>query len=176
MARSTGAAPRQRGRSDGWTFSQSARSKQRGGDQEAVGADDDGIELAGGQLGTGRLLDLDPEPLGRLLGRRRGELAAAAAQRVGAREQEGDLVARCEAGEHVRTERGRRGDGDAHLPQDCLWPQDRHGPLRLSSSVRSMISTPSRWSILVLHGACGKTFELEANLAARRVDAFERDA
>ena len=41
IARSTGAAPRQRGSSDGWTFSQSRSLEQLLGDEHAVAGDDD---------------------------------------------------------------------------------------------------------------------------------------
>ena len=43
IARSTGAAPRQRGSSDGWTLSQSRSVEQRRRDQQPVGADDDRV-------------------------------------------------------------------------------------------------------------------------------------
>ena len=46
IARSTGAAPRQRGSSDGWTFSQSAAREQRLRDQQPVGGDDDRVGAA----------------------------------------------------------------------------------------------------------------------------------
>ena len=75
IARSTGAAPRQRGRSDGWTFSQSRSSEQLLRDQRPVRGDDDrrvAREL-GQPLG---LLHRNPQPLGRLLRGRRADLAA----------------------------------------------------------------------------------------------------
>ena len=64
-----------------------------------------------------------PSRSGDLLRGRRRELAAAAARRVGAGEQVGDLVPCREALEDVRAERSRRGDGEAHLAQDGLRPQ-----------------------------------------------------
>ena len=51
IARSTGAAPRQRGSSDGWTLSQSELARAGRGDQEPVGADDDRVDRVGRQLG-----------------------------------------------------------------------------------------------------------------------------
>ena len=65
IARSTGAAPRQRGSSDGWTLSQSARSSSDGGMQQAVGADDDRVDGLGRQLRPLRLVHRDAEPLAR---------------------------------------------------------------------------------------------------------------
>ncbi len=60
IARSTGAAPRQRGSSEGWTLSQSALIEQVSRDERAVRDDDDGVGIrveAGEALG---LADLDP--------------------------------------------------------------------------------------------------------------------
>ena len=114
IARSTGAAPRQRGSSDGCTLSHSARSSS-----------DCGISRPYAQTtiaSTGSLRQLRPLGLEarrsraarRPPSRRRRELAAAAARRVGPREQVGDLVPRREPLEDVGAERSRRGDGEPH--------------------------------------------------------------
>ncbi len=88
--------------------------EQRVRDEEAVGADDDGVDRDGQELGPLRLVDGDPEPLGSHLRRRRGKPAAPALRRVRPREQVGDLVVGREPLEHVGAEGSRRGDGERH--------------------------------------------------------------
>ncbi len=87
--------------------------EQRVGDEQAVRGDDDRV---GGDLDAlvelGGLRDGNPEPLGRLLGGGRRELAAATARLVGTREQQHDLVLGGEALEDVGAEGGGRCDRD----------------------------------------------------------------
>ena len=86
IARSIGAAPRQRGSSDGCTFSSSSSDEQRLADQLAEGAHDPELGLGGpdplasdsGASVASVRSDLDPELLGGRRGGRRGEPAAAA--------------------------------------------------------------------------------------------------
>ena len=72
-------------------------------------------------------------------------------------------------------ERSRRGDGDgARLSARTGCGRNvASASLRCSSSVRSMISTPSRWS-----SSCwtmrAQPFELEAHVVAARVPSLER--
>ena len=66
--------------------------EQRRRDQHAVRRDDHDGAVPGNDVEPLRLLDRDAEPLGRLLRRRRADLAAAAARPVGPRQQELDLV------------------------------------------------------------------------------------
>ena len=151
IARSTGAAPRQRGRSDGWTLSQSALGEQLRRDEQAVRDDDDGrraeveprLEPLGLQHG-------DPEPLGGDLGRRRGELASAPAGGASGRVRSTRSRVAREPLEDVGPERRGRGDGDpcqAHARRGRGCGRSRASASRRdSSSVRSMMSTPSRWS------------------------------
>ena len=91
-----------------------ALREQAVGNEQPVGADDDGrrieVEARRGALG---LQDGDGEALRHLLRGRRSEPAAAAGRSVRPREQDGDVVASGESLEHVRAERCRRGDRDA---------------------------------------------------------------
>ena len=99
-----------------------------------------------------RLNDVDAESLRGLLGRRSRELASPSRGCVGPGEQGADLVPCGEAFEDVRAEgRGCRDrDLRAHLgstaPRTGCGLSVASAPLRDSASVRSMISTPSRWS------------------------------
>ena len=88
--------------------------EERRRDQQPVGADDDHVGRPWWQLGPLRLVHRDPEPLRRLLRGRRRQAAAAAAGRVGPRQQVGDLVLGREPRQDVGAERCRRGDGEAH--------------------------------------------------------------
>ena len=90
-----------------------ASPEERLGDQQPVGADNDGVrpELDAGLRALG-LEHGDAEPLGGELRRRRRDLPPAAPRRVRARQQRGHLVPRREPLEHVCAERRRRGDGD----------------------------------------------------------------
>ena len=77
-ARSTGAAPRQRGSSDGWTLSHSARSSSSFGISRPYAQTTTVSAASSTRLVEPRgLRDRDPEPLGRLLRGRRREAAAA---------------------------------------------------------------------------------------------------
>ena len=120
-------------------------------DQEAVGADDDrvGAELYG-LVEPGRLSDRDPERLGRLLRRRRRQLAAAPARLVRPREQLRDVVLRRESVEHVGSELPGRRDRDATGHAQPMTMRGRRvasASRRASGVVRSRIRTPSRWSL-----------------------------
>ena len=108
IARSIGAAPRQRGSSDGCTLSSSSSDEQRLADQLAEGADDAELGLGGadplqrlGLVGRLGLQQLDPELVARpprpaagasraaapaaAVGRRDDERRAGAAQAASAR-------------------------------------------------------------------------------------------
>ena len=86
-ARSTGAAPRQRGRSDGCDVEPEPLVEQRLGDDEAVRDRDDdrGTEIEA-RLEPLGLEHGDPEAFRGLLGRRRHELATSARRRIRPRE------------------------------------------------------------------------------------------
>ena len=86
------------------------------GDQHTVGDDDDRRPTSGSTSSSrsGWRTGM-PEPLRRLLRRRRRELPPAPARTVGPRQQERDVVLRGEPLEHVRSERRRRGDRRAPL-------------------------------------------------------------
>ena len=101
--------------------------------------------------GNGCLLRWDKRDLGGellcdQLRRGRAELAAATLRRVRTREQPRDLVLLGEALEDVGAERRRRRDTDAHYRRTARGRNVASASLRCSSSVRSMIITPSRWS------------------------------
>ena len=129
-----------------------ALREQRLGDEQPVGADDDGrrAELEPGVGRSGWSTGMPSRSATSFAGgaASRRPRPAGASGRVSS---DGDVVPLGEPLEHVRTERRRRGDGDA-----------RHGGLptrargagaaapsasrRDSGSVRSMMSVPSRWS------------------------------
>ncbi len=148
-ARSTGAAPRQRGRSDGCTFSHSARERSDVRDQQPVRGDDDGVGRDVDVLvETWRLLHRNAEPFGNFLRRRRRELAAAAARLVRTRQQQRDVVLLRKPLEHVGAERRGGRDGDAgHYVRTMRGRRMPSASRRASGVVRSIISTPSRWSV-----------------------------
>ena len=179
-ARSTGAAPRQRGSSDGWTFSQSALVEQRLGDQQRrrrrrrpcprrdrtrrrapAGAPRIPSRSAASFAGGAR------------------EPAPAAARRVRPRQQERDLVPRREPLEHVRAERRGRGDADPrHRPERATGCGRRiaSASRRASAVVRSRISIAVEVVELVLGDARRQPLELEPHVARRRVLPLERHA
>ena len=167
IARSIGAAPRQRGSSDGWTLSSSSSREQRLADQLAEGADDAELGLGGA----------DPLPAPRRCSvasvRRTSIPSSSAAAAAGAGAARRPRPRRRSGG--VTTSAGRCGgvgepaqDGggevrgaevdDPHpssgsglgLVPGCSWrpraaPAAR--PCAARASVRSRIRTPSRWSI-----------------------------
>ena len=120
-------------------------------DQQAVRTDDDGgcVEVEPGRWPLG-LEHRDAQSLGNLLGGCRLLVAAAAASRVGPRQERRNLVAISKPFEHVGPERRRRGDRDPRHDSDYREAMRSRGrscaiaSLRDDSSVRSMISTPSR--------------------------------
>ena len=166
IARSTGAAPRQRGSSDGWTFSQSERGEQsragcrgrrrrrrRGRRRPAAPAAPAGGRGCRARSATsfaGGAASLRPRPL----------------RRIRAREQPGDLVGLCEALEHVGAERRRRGDADAHQRRDGARPQRRE---RLFA-VLVVGAVDDQHAVevveLVLHDAGAVVVELPANVVS----------
>ena len=179
IARSTGAAPRQRGRSEGWTLSHGRSASSAGGIEQPVRADDDRrraeIEPRRGPL---RLKDGDPEPLGDDLRRRRGEPAAASRRRIGPCQERCDLVARREppstsapkgavAATAIvpwRSARGRGGGGASPSASR-----------RDSASVRSMHELAVEVVDLVLDDTCAVALELERIGLAFVVLRLDRD-
>ena len=166
IARSIGAAPRQRGSNEGWTFSigyadssGSLISPPNAHTQTASGRAD-AIRLPHvGVVDRGRLGDLDPE-LGRRLGDRRARDATATATgAVGSRhDQRRPMRGGGQASQHRDRERRRAEEDGSHrsgLPVGGLHAtrpaaasrSARIASLRCSRVVRSRIRTPSRWSI-----------------------------
>ena len=148
IARSTGAAPRQRGSSDGWTFSQSRSSSSSVGIERAVRGDDDHAAPSPGNDGQPLgLLDRDPEPLGGLLRRRRAQLPAPPPRPVGPRDEQLDVVRRRRAlrAPRRRAARSPRRPG-ASPAEDGCGRSSASACLRPSSVVRSIVRMPSRWS------------------------------
>jgi hypothetical protein len=84
-------------------------------DQEPVRRNDNGVrsEIHAG-LRPSRLQHGDTEALRRFLGRRRPRPTAASTRRIGPGQHRGDLVIRRQPLEDIRSERRRRGDGQAH--------------------------------------------------------------
>ena len=176
-ARSTGAAPRQRGSSDGWTLSQSARVEQRLGDQQPVRGDDDGVGRDLDVLVEPRgLRDRDAEPLGDLLRRRsaracaRGRAACRAAS-AAARRRASARAARARRRRTARSRRPRCGPSRTRTMRGRSAPSASR---RASGVVRSIISTPSRWSVSCCTHARGVAVELVAHVVAVLVLADDR--
>ena len=130
IARSIGAAPRQRGSSEACRLTQPSRGRveHRARQQQAVGADHREVRRQGGELRLGlRVLaacvacDLQSQPFGRLVHGRSAELMAAAGgpRRLGV--DGGDLV----AGVQQRLEAGQNEAGRAHDHEAQAF---RHAP------------------------------------------------
>ena len=178
-ARSTGAAPRQRGRSDGCTFSQSRSPSSGLGDDEAVR---DGDDVVGAEIEPGL------EPLG--LEHRDTETSAtffaggAASLRPrpggasGRVEQRRDLVVLSEPFEDVGAERRGRRDRDRSRQRaprtGCGRSLAERGAPRL---VVGAVDDEDAVEVveLVLDDARGGWLELELDRLALRVDALDRD-
>ena len=125
------------------------REHRLGNDQPVRDRDDHRCAEVEARLGPRRLERADPEPLCRCLRRRRDELSPAAGRRVGSRENARDLMSRGEPFEDVGAERRGRCDRDRpaqRAPRTGCGLSLASAARRDSSSVRSMISTPSRWS------------------------------
>src|SRR5262245_21689984 len=90
--------------------------EQAGRNERAVGDDDERVDAVERERLVEPLVltNTDPEPLRRLLGRRRTELSPTTARSVWTREQERDLVSRGQPLEDVSSERRRRRDGQLH--------------------------------------------------------------
>ena len=113
-------------------------------DVEPVGTDDHPVDRLG-ELRALRLVHRDAEALGGDLRGRRPGRASPAAPRVRPRQQVRDRLGRGEPRENIGGERRRAREGDLHR-RTMRGRRTRSASLRCSSSVRSMISTPSRWS------------------------------
>ena len=126
------------------------------------------------------LQDGDPEPLRHDLGRRRGELPAAARGPVGPRQERRDLVPRGEPLEDVRAERRRGRDCELHAEELTsgirLRTQRAPAPRGATRrSVRSRMRTPSRWSSSCWTTRASMLVELEPQRLAVEVAPLERD-
>ena len=151
IARSTGAAPRQRGSSDGWTLSHRWRARRPAGTIAPYAHVTIGV---GGKLhGLVESLGLkhrDAELLGGDLRRRRIEPPPAARRPIGLRQAERDVVPRREPLEDVGSERCRRSEADQRghayrrAPSAERCRSIAMASRRASSVVRSIMSTPSR--------------------------------
>ena len=166
IARSTGAAPRQRGSSDGWTFSQRWRSSSVARDQPPVGDEHD-------RLGVEQVveaLDDRQAELHRLqLRRRRPQAAPAAGRRVGLGEHERDLVPRRQPLEDVGAERRARGEAEPRRhPRIGCGRSVAIASRRASGVVRSRISDAVEVVELVLDDPRVEALELEPERRARR--------
>ena len=118
------------------------------GDDEAVRDGDDGVRAeVETRLEPLRLQHRDPQALGGQLGRRRKVLAAPARGRIGPRENTADVVVRGQPLQDVGAERRGRSDRERaaqRAPRTGCGRSFARAARRDSSSVRSMISTPSR--------------------------------
>ena len=105
------------------------------------------INEQGGVDGVAVVDDGNAEAYRHLLRRRRRELAATAARRVGPRQHLRDVVCRGEPLEHVGAERRGRSDRELHAQVRTMrGRRSESASRRASGVVLSMISTPSRWS------------------------------
>ncbi len=119
--------------------------EQPGRDVEPVRTDDDPVDRLG-QRRPLRLVHDDAEPLGgELRGRRRAPSGRGRAARRAASADRRSAATRGEPLEDVGGERRGAREGDLHR-RTTRGRRMRSASLRCSSSVRSMISTPSRWS------------------------------
>jgi hypothetical protein len=112
IARSTGAAPRQRERR--MDVQPIGLLEQLARDQRPVVDEDDDVDAEVEPRGPLRLPDRDVEPTRHLLRRRSRRPAAAPLRAVRAGQDVLDLLPRGELGQDVRAELPRRRDGDAH--------------------------------------------------------------
>ena len=160
IARSTGAAPRQRGSSDGWTLRIGPKRLSSGSRMSAPNAHSRILSTPG----LGDLLDdlglvdalgleqVDAELAGGVGDRRRGELAAAALRRVGPGDDERRPV--LGVGEAAQDGRGELRGPEVGGPQTgyaavarSASRRVRIASLRWSREVRSRMRIPSRWSV-----------------------------
>ncbi len=149
-ARSTGAAPRQRGKERRVDVEPEPLGEHSSGTiRPYATATTVGAPTSRPGCERVRLQYRDPEPQSRVLGRRACELASPARWSVRTREQRADLVSLGKAFQDVGAERRGRGDRDRsgqRAPRTGCGLSVASAARRDSSSVRSMISTPSRWS------------------------------
>ena len=134
-ARSTGAAPRQRGTADGWTTSPGRRLQQARRNDAPVGTGDEDVGLEREQrildIGLAQRVGLQERHGGllqRSLHRRRLRCAVTTAGLVGRRQPDGDLVRRAEQ-PLEDGDRERRGAGEGDLQGRSAARVTRRGPV-----------------------------------------------
>ena len=151
--------------------------EHRLGNQDPVGRGDHGVHLGiEGVVQPLGLANLDPEPLGRLLGRGSRHPPAPSARPVRPGQEIRDVVLLREPLEHIGAQRSRRGDGEpGHLPdENRLRPQERE---RLPAGLRRRpVEDQHAVEVieLVLRDPRGQAFQLEPDLFPLGVGRLDR--